>query len=335
MRIAVDAMGGDFAPHEIVKGVIKAAHDFKDKGVEIILVGNKPLLFVMAGDQLEKLNISVIDASQNIKFHEHSMEALRHKPHSSIAVGINLIKEGKADAFVSAGPTGAVFGAAILSLGKIGWVERPAIASIINLSHSMVPFLLIDCGANADCRPSHLLQFARMDSLYANRIFGIESPRVGLFSSGGEDTKGNKLTVESHQLLRQSSLNFIGNIEGNDLAENKADVIVTDGFTGNAVLKTLEGVGESLIKLRPRHGTRVGGSHRVTGQALSADAGLDFFIKGMDYSEYGGACLLGVKGNVFISHGRSRAKAIKNAIWLANQTAKYGICHLLAEAKHE
>jgi glycerol-3-phosphate acyltransferase PlsX len=326
MIIAVDASGGEYAPHEIVKGAIKAAQEF---GVNIALVGNKSVLHVLAGKQLKKLNLTIVGASQTIGFHEHPMEAIRNKPQSSIVVGINLLKEGRASAFVSAGNTGAVLCAALFNLGKIGGVERPALASLVGLNRS-APAILIDAGANADCRPSHLLQFARLGSTYAQNIFGIDLPRIGLLSNGEEETKGNRLTLESHQLLKKSELNFIGNIEGNDIAKGTADVIVSDGFTGNVVIKTVEGLGDSFIKLR-QSSDASDGRQRLRGRALLADVGLGFLVKGIDFREYGGACLLGVKGNVIVSHGRSQARAIKNAIGLAKRTAEKDICHLINE----
>ncbi len=324
MRIAVDASGGEFAPNEIVKGAIKAAHEYD---VEIALVGKKSLLHLLAGKHLKKLNLSIIGASQNIDFHEHPMEAIRKKLRSSIVIGINLLKEGKVDAFVSAGNTGAVLCAAFFSLGKINGVERPALASIISLNRYS-PALLLDAGANADCRPSHLLQFAQLGNVYVKYTFGVESPRIGLLSNGTEDTKGNRLIQESHQLIKNSDLNFIGNIEGTDLTKGTADVIVTDGFTGNIVIKTVEGLGDSFIKVRSPDHTR-----SLRGRALMADVGLGFLVKSMDYSEFGGACLLGVKGNVIVSHGRSRAKAIKNAIGLANRASEVNLSQLISEVK--
>jgi len=333
MKIAVDAMGGDYAPLEIVKGAIKAAREYK--GAEIILVGKQPLLHVLAGKQLKKLGISIVHAEQNIEFNEHPMEALRQKPDASIPIGIGLLKEGKADVFISAGSTGVVFAAAMVMLGKIEGVSRPAIASIINLSHSRLPALLLDAGANADCRPVHLVQFAQLGNLYASRIFGLESPRIGLLSNGTEETKGNRLTVEAHEMLEHAGLNFIGNIEGNDLVSDVADVIVTDGFTGNIILKTVEGLGESFVRIRGSDKTPNTGNPRLTGKALSVAVGLSSFIRNMDYSEFGGACLLGVRGNVIISHGRSKAKAIKNAIGIANRTAERDIAQALAEVKYE
>jgi glycerol-3-phosphate acyltransferase PlsX len=333
MRIAIDAMGGDYAPVEIVKGAVKAVHEYKD--VEIILIGKQPLLHVLAGKKLKKLGISVVHAEQNIEFHEHPMEALRQKPNASIPLGIGMLKTGKADVFISAGSTGAVFAAAMVMLGKIEGVSRPAIASIINLSHSKLPTLLLDAGANADCRPPHLVQFAQLGNLYAGRIFGMEAPRIGLLSNGSEVTKGNRLTVEAHQMLKKSGLNFIGNIEGNDLVNDIADVIVTDGFTGNILLKALEGLGESLVKLHGGEKSRILGNPRLTGKALSNDVEVSSFLKNLDYSEFGGACLLGVKGNVIIAHGRSKARAIKNAIGIANRTAERSIAQALSEVEYE
>ena len=324
MRIAVDASGGEYAPNEIVKGAIKAANDYD---VEIVLVGKKSLLHLLAGKHLKKLNLSIIGASQNIDFNEHPMEAIRKKPRSSIVIGINLLKAGKADAFISAGNTGAVLCAALFGLGKVEGIERPALASIISLNRYS-PALLLDAGANADCRPSHLLQFAQLGNVYVKNTFGVESPRIGLLSNGTEETKGNRLIQESHQLIKNSDLNFIGNIEGTDLTKGTADVIVTDGFTGNIVIKTVEGLGDSFIKVRsPDH------SRSLRGRALLADVGLGFLVKSMDYSEFGGACLLGVKGNIIVSHGRSRAKAIKNAIGLANRASEVNLSQLISEAK--
>ncbi len=326
MIIAVDAAGGEYAPHEIVKGAIKAAQEYK---VEIALVGTKSMLHVLASRHLRKLAFSLIEASQVIGPHESPIKAIRSKPDSSIVVGINMVRDGTASAFVSAGNTGAVLSASLLNLGRIKSVERPAIGSIINADTT--PVLLIDAGANADCRPSHLVQFARLGSIYAKEVLNIESPRIGLLSNGEEETKGNRLVQKSHQLLKKSNLNFIGNIEGNDLTQRTADVIVTDGFTGNIVIKPVEGLGDSFIKLRHA----LSSAYHLQGRALLADVGLGFMVKGMDYREYGGACLLGVKGTVIVSHGRSQAKAIKNAIGLAKRTAERGICQLISDANHE
>jgi glycerol-3-phosphate acyltransferase PlsX len=327
MKILVDASGGDFAPHEVVKGAIKAANDYQD--IEIALVGKKSLLHVLAGKQLKKLNITIIDAPQTIEFHEHPVEAIKKKPRSSIVTGINHLRDDDGDAFISAGSTGAILCASLFNLGKIENIERPALASLIKLNRSN-PAILIDVGANADCRPFNLLQFAKLGDIYAKHIFGIDNPRIGLISNGEEETKGNRLTIESHALLKESNLNFIGNIEGNDLATGNADVIVTDGFTGNVILKTVEGLGDSFIKLRQPE-SEMKGSSRLYGRALLADVGLGFLVKSMDFREYGGACLLGVKGNIIVSHGRSRAKAIRNAIGLAKRTVEGNLCKTISE----
>lgn len=325
MKVAIDASGGEFAPNEMVKGAIKAAHEYD---VEIVLVGKKSLLHLLAGKHQKKLKLSIIGASQNIDFHEHPLEAIRKKPRSSIVIGINLLKEGKVDAFISAGNTGAVLCAALFGLGKVEGIERPALASIVSLNRYS-PALLLDAGANADCRPNHLFQFAQLGNIYTKNIFGIETPRIGLLSNGTEETKGNRLIQESHQLIKKSNLNFIGNIEGTDLTKGITDVIVTDGFTGNIVIKTVEGLGDSFIKVRSSDHSR-----NLRGRALLADVGLGFLVRSMDYSEYGGACLLGVKGNVIVSHGRSRAKAIKNAIGLANKVAEVDLSQLISEVTY-
>ena len=328
MKIAVDATGGEYAPHEIVKGAIKAASEYT---VDIVLLGKKSVLHVLAGRHQKKLGISIVSTPQTISFHEHPMEAIRSKPKSAIVTGITLLKEGKVDAFVSAGNTGAVLCASLLILGRIKGIERPAIASIINLV-PQEPVLLLDAGANADCRPGHLLSFAQLGDIYARHVLGIEAPKIGLLSNGEEETKGSRLVLESHELIKNSGLNFIGNVEGHDIVKKKADVVVTDGFTGNVVLKTVEGLGDAMLRVR-QIGHAFSSATHLRGRALLADVGLGRLVSGMDFREYGGACLLGVQGNVIISHGRSQAKAIKNAIGLAKRTAERGgISKALAEA---
>lgn len=326
MIIAVDATGGEYAPHEIVKGAIKAAQEYK---VEIALVGTKSVLHLLTGRYLKKLKFTLIEASQVIEPHESPIRAVRSKPDSSIAVGINLVRDGTASAFVSAGNTGAVVYAALLNLGKINGVARPAIGSIININTT--PCLLVDAGANANCRPSHLVQFAQLGTIYAKHILGIDTPRVGLLSNGEEETKGNQLVQESHKLLKKSNLNFIGNIEGQDIPSKKADVIVTDGFTGNVVLKTLEGLSAAFQNLQKQIGEALTTAYRLQGRLLLHIVGMNSWAKRMDYREYGGACLLGVNGNIVIAHGRSQAKAIKNAIGLAKQLVERDLCKRIKE----
>jgi len=326
--IAVDAVGGDYAPHEVVKGAVKAVQEY---GVDVALVGRKTMLHVLAGRYLHEPGLTIIDASQVIDPHESPMKAIRSKPDSSIVVGVNLVQEGSASAFVSAGNTGAVLGAALLSLGKVTGIERPAIGCIFDITPS-TPVLLIDVGANVDCRPSHLVQFAQMGAIYSKHILGISSPRVGLLSNGVEETKGNRLVQETYQLLKSTKiLNFIGNVEGQDMLKITADVIVTDGFTGNIVLKTIEGLSETFLSSARQAGHIFSSAYHLRARDLLRDIGLGFWIKRIDFRESGGACLLGVNGNIVIAHGRSQAKAIKNAIGLAKQMAEQDISQIIKE----
>lgn len=326
MIIAVDAAGGDYAPTEIVKGAIKAAEEFN---TSIALVGKPAILRLLTARYRNKLDIQIVEANEVITYDERPMEAIQAKPNSSTVVGVGLVKKGYASAFVSAGNSGAVLGASFFMLGKIESVERPSLCSLIKLTPGQ-PALLLDVGANVDCRPQHLVQFAHLGNIYAKKILNIERPRIGLISNGEEEMKGNKLTVEAHQLLKQAGLNFIGNIEGQDLVKGKADVIVTDGFTGNVIIKTVEGLGESFVLARQRSQTTAE-SHSLQGRALVADVGISTLVQSMDFREYGGACLLGVNGTIVIAHGRSRAKAIRNAIGLALRTAERDVPRVISE----
>ena len=331
MIIAVDAAGGEYAPYEIVKGAIQAAQEY---GVDIALVGSKAILHVLAGRYRNKLNLSIIEAPQVIEPYEPPLKAVRNKPDSSIVVGINLVRDGIASAFVSAGNTGAVVCASLLSLGKIKGIERPALGSFLDITPSTPP-LLIDAGANANCRPSHLVQFAYLGTTYVKHLVDINSPRVCLLSNGTEETKGNRLIHESYSLLKKTNLNFIGNIEGQDISKRTADVIVTDGFTGNIVLKTIEGLGDTFGELLRQAGHIFSTAYHLQGRAFLRDIGLGSWVKRVDYKEYGGACLLGVNGNIIVAHGRSQAKAINNAIGLAKQTVERDICRIIKEESYE
>jgi glycerol-3-phosphate acyltransferase PlsX len=331
MIIAVDAAGGEYAPHEIVKGAIKATREFE---VEIALVGRKEILYVLAGRQVKKLGMKIIDASQVIEYKESPIEAIRSKPESSIVIGMNLVKNGEASAFVSAGNTGAVLFSALVNLGKIEGIERPAVGSLLSFSPT-TPVVLIDAGANADCRPNHLVQFAYLGSTYISGLFDIESPTVGLLNNGEEEKKGNRLAQETHQLLKESHLNFIGNVEGQDIVGAKANVIVTDGFTGNIVLKTLEGMSATWLHSLGQAGQMISKAYSMPSRAMNRNVGLDSWAKRLDFSEVGGSCLLGVNGTIIISHGRSRAKAIMNAIGLAKRTAERSIGQKIKEESHE
>jgi len=330
MIIAVDAAGGEYAPREIIKGAVKAAQDYE---VGIALVGRKDILYVQASRYLRKLDITIIDASQVIQAQESPIEAVTSKPDSSIVVGINLVRDGTASAFVSAGNTGAVLVSALLNLGRIEGIQRPAIGSIININIT-TPFLLIDSGANANCRPDHLVQFAQLGSIYTREVLDVTSPRVALLNNGEEASKGNRLVQQSHDLLKKTSLNFIGNIEGQNISRGMADVVVTDGFTGNIVLKTVEGLGDTFLKLR-NVGQVFSNAAHMQSRAMLLDVGLSSLVKRIDYRESGGACLLGVDGDVIIAHGRSQAKAIKNAIGLAKQNVDRGVRQMIKEQNYE
>jgi glycerol-3-phosphate acyltransferase PlsX len=332
MIIAVDAAGGDYAPHEIVKGAVKAVQEYK---IEVALVGRKKVLHVMAGRHLGKPGISIVEASQTIGPHESPIKAIRSKPNSSIVIGIELIKSGKASAFVSAGNTGAVFGAALFGLGKVKGIERPAIAGVMDITPS-TPVLLIDAGANVDCRPNHLVQFAEMGSIYSKHVLGISEPRIGLLSNGSEETKGSQLVLESHELLKKAKyLNFVGNVEGHDILKVTADVVVTDGFTGNIVIKTIEGLSDTFLGSVRQIGNVVSNVYHFRGRDLLRDLGMGSWVNRIDYREYGGACLLGVNGNVVIAHGRSQAKTIKNAIGIAKHMVDGNIAETIKEEIHE
>lgn len=310
MRIAVDAMGGDFAPEATVKGSVDAAREF---GVGVILVGHKDAVGrELAGLDTRGLDIQVRHASQVVDMHDSAMAPLRKKKDSSIAVATSLVKSGDAVAVVSAGHTGAAMSTAFFTLGLMKGVERPAIATLMPTTsgHSIV----LDAGANVDCKPGHLLQFAIMGDVFAKKVRGITKPKVGLLSIGEEDTKGNDLTKEAFKLLKASRLNFIGNIEGRDVHTGKADIIVCDGFIGNIVLKISEGLAEALNTLLKREiEEAIGGQ---LGYLLLRSA-FKKFKKRIDYHEVGGAPLLGIDGISIVSHGSSSAKAIMNAVRVA------------------
>jgi len=306
IRIAVDAMGGDFAPAEIVKGAVQASQELD---AEVILVGNPSRLSLELRKYKDKGKVPLVPASEVITMDEHPAKAVKSKKDASINVAVSLVKEGKADAVVSAGNTGALMAAALFKLGRVAGIERPAIATEFPLPTGKV--LLLDMGANADCKPKHLQQFAIMGSLYAKYATHIENPRVGLLNIGEEKEKGNELTREAWKLLKQAPINFIGNVESKEIVEGKADVIVCDGFVGNLILK----FGESLA----------GYTFQMLKSELSKGImnkiGLAFLLptllklrKKITYDEYGGAPLLGISGIVYKAHGRAKAHAIKNAI---------------------
>lgn len=315
IRIAVDAMGGDYAPAEIVKGAVLAAKEYP---VEILLVGQEEVVrkeLAAAVDVLPR-NIEVVDAREVIEMDDAATAPLRKKRNSSIRICANLVAEGRANAFLSAGNTGATWTSARMVMGMIEGVSRPALAAILpNINRHT---LLLDVGANVDTKPNHLREFAVMGHFYAQMVFGIAEPRVGLMSIGEEEGKGNELTRETYRVMKETGLNFIGNAEGRDVFNGNADVVVCDGFIGNVVLKASEALGEFVTRTLRQELTK--NLPRKIG-ALLARSAFDDLKKRMDYSEYGGAPLLGVKGGCIVCHGRSNAKAIKNAVRVAREFA--------------
>ena len=323
MSIIVDAMGGDNAPEAVVAGAAEAAREL---ALSITLTGHEDALRPLLSRFDAPEGIRVVHTPEVVGMGETPMEALRHKPDSSLSVGLRLLKEGEGDAFVSAGNSGAVMAGALLTLGRIAGVQRPALAALFSSPHG--PVLLIDAGANADCEPIQLLQFAQMGAIYMERVVEIASPRVGLLSNGEEPTKGNALTRKAHELLAASSLRFIGNVEGRHLAEDVVDVVVTDGFTGNIVLKVMEGVAAALFQLLRE---AVESQLHYRAAALVLQPALRGVRRLSDYAEYGGVPLLGVAGTVIMAHGRSDARAIKNAIRAAQRAADQGVVQAIQE----
>jgi len=326
MRIALDAMGGDYSPSTTVEGAIEALNEFKD--LSVILVGNEAQI----RDELEKrdcseLSISVQHASQVVEMDEAPLAALRRKKDSSIRVAIDLVKSNGADAMVSAGNSGIVMATALYVLGKLPGVERPAIAAVMPSLKDH--FVLLDAGANVDCKPLHLYQFAIMGEAYARFIFDIEKPRVGLLGIGEEDAKGNELTKEAFKLIKNSHARFIGNIEGQHIFSGDADVVVCDGFVGNIALKVSEGLAEAMAKMLKREIVEKA-SASEKGDSLFFKDAFKSFRKRVDYSEYGGAPLLGISKPCIISHGRSTSKAIKNAIRVAGVFHSKGILEIIS-----
>ena len=315
--IAVDAMGADKAPRPEIEGAILAS---KHHNVRVLLVGREEQLRaeLQHHPSAANLPIEVVHASEVISMDDKAAQAVRSKRDSSMRVGLRLVREGHAAGFITAGNTGAAMATAKLVLGTLPHVDRPALAAVFPTSKGSAA-ILVDVGANVDCKPYNLEQFAVMGEIYSRSIFEIARPRVGLLSVGEEESKGNELTKEAHALLKQLPLNFIGNVEGRDLYNGQADVIVCDGFVGNVALKTSEGLVEA-VRFLLKESLQSTITSQV-GAILSKRAFADFKRR-LDYSEYGGAPLLGVKGVCIIGHGSSNANAIKNAIRVATQFAE-------------
>src|ERR671937_2464294 len=319
IKIAVDAMGGDQAPVVEVEGAVQAAAEY---GIPIVLVGLEDRIReLLQKHETAGLPIEIVHASEVIAMDESAATAARKKKDSSIRVAARLMRDSGIAGVVSAGNTGAVMATVKMVLGTLAVVDRPALSTVLP-TQKLKPAILLDVGANVDCKPHHLEQFAVMGDIYSRAIFGIRRPRVGLLSIGEEDSKGNELTKEAFKSLKLAPINFIGNVEGRDIFKGDVDVIVCDGFTGNVALKLSEGLIETFAamlrqELEKTIAAKVG--------YIFAEKAFRAFRRRLDYSEYGGAPLLGMKGITIVCHGRSNANAIKNAIRVANDFCKHNV----------
>lgn len=324
MRIAIDSMGGDFGPRGSVEGAMKAVrrHDY-----ELLLVGNKRYIHrLLKARRFEDPRIRIIPSSESVGMHESPKTSLKKKD-SSIAVSVRLVKDKKAEAVISAGNTGAVMASCLLSWRPLPGISRPAIATLIP-THKH-PVVLIDSGANVDCKPANLLQFAVMGHCYAHYVLKRPKPRIGILNIGEEETKGNELTLATYGLLSDTHLNFRGNAEGRDIISGKFDVIVCDGFIGNIVLKFAEGVATMILRSLKGEISRNIISRFA---AVGVKPAFKSFKKRVDYSEYGGAPLLGLNGTCIICHGISDQKAIRNAIRVAGEIVNHNLNrHIIKE----
>jgi glycerol-3-phosphate acyltransferase PlsX len=313
MNIAIDVMGGDYAPEAVIDGIIQAIPSLTNKEV-ILAIGPKEIIDqLLAERNCTSEQIRVIHAEEVIEMGEHPTRALSQKPNSSIGIGFALLKEGKADVFASAGNTGAMMVGSLFSVKTIEGIQRPAIAGFVPQTNGKYAVML-DIGANADCKPEMLAQWALLGSVYYEATTGQSQPRVGLMNIGEEEQKGSMLAQATHALLKENKqLNFIGNLEGKDFFRNKADVIVTDGFTGNIVLK----MGESIYNIMKEQGM------------------MNEFVENTNYENYGGSPIIGINGNVIIAHGASSPKAIKNMIKLCKSVVESNVCQKIKVAIEE
>jgi glycerol-3-phosphate acyltransferase PlsX len=320
VHIALDAMGGDHGPEELIAGAVLAVRQAE---LDVSLVGDEVLLRSIldkaAPDHQTSSRIRIVHSSQVVEMNEHPVEAIRKKKDSSILVAFDLVRKGDADAVVSAGNSGATMAAAVRVLGRLEGISRPGIASFFPTLKK--PVVLMDVGANVDCRPLHLYQFAVMASCFS-RIFDTENPRVGLLTIGEEGGKGNQLVKETYALLKNSALNFIGNVEGRDVFQGDVDVIICDGFVGNICLKISEGLADAAMQMLRKEILK---SWMAKIGYLLARPAFKSFKKRVDYAEYGGAPLLGINGTGIVCHGKSNAQAIKNAILEARKMVKHQV----------
>jgi phosphate acyltransferase len=319
-RIAIDAMGGDFAPDEIVAGALRAHEEL---GVEILLVGDPDRVKTSLQKHSAPSSIEVVPSEGVIEMNEEPLISLRRKPKASINVSMDLVKHGRADAVVSAGHSGAAMAAALLRLGRIRGVDRPAIGAVLPTMIAGKSVLILDVGANVDCRPKFLDQFATMGTIYSRFVLGTDSPKVGLLNVGEEENKGNELALRAHELLKVNrNIEFIGNAEGRDVMSGHFDVVVCDGYAGNALLKFAEAIGEFIIQILREELPQ--GLRGKVGTAL-LKPNLRRIKQRIDHAEHGGALLLGVDGICIISHGSSQAPSIFNAIRLAKEAVDHQV----------
>jgi glycerol-3-phosphate acyltransferase PlsX len=326
IRLAVDAMGGDHGAAEVVPGALDHARAHPED--HVLLVGDRAGITAVAGEL--PANVEVVPASQVIEMHEHPALALREKKDASILVGCDLVRSGRADAIVTAGHTGAAMAAAVLRIGRLPGVDRPALA--VQMVRAGRPFVLLDIGANPDSTPENLVQYARMGSIFAERVVGVPSPRVALLSIGEEKGKGDARIQRTTELLDASDLRFVGNVEGKDLVSDMADVVVTDAVTGNVVIKFYEGLSTFIFDLF-RAEFRRGIRGRLA--YLLLRAGIGRIRQAFDYERAGGSPLLGVRGAVIITHGRARRRMVGFACAVAADTARTGVPQLIADALRE
>ncbi|MBD3335589.1 MAG: phosphate acyltransferase PlsX [Candidatus Eisenbacteria bacterium] len=328
VRIGVDAMGGDHGPERIVRGAVEAARAHSSEW-QVVLVGDQEAIQpCLAGMKLDGLQVPVVHTTQNVSMSDRAVESIRRSPDASIVVASRMLRKGELDAVVSAGNTGAVVAASLLHLGRVPGVVRPAIAIIVPTPKGHC--VLLDAGANSDCRPAHLMQFALMGRVYARHLFGVATPRLGLLNIGEESSKGNDLTQQTFKLLDESRdrLNFVGNVEGRDVLGGTVDVVVCDGFVGNVILKFAESILGMLIDVTRRE---VEKSLKLQIGALLVKPVLSRIRARFNYEEYGGAPLLGVNGSVVIAHGSSSVTAIRNAVEVAARSGRLGIQNLIRE----
>jgi glycerol-3-phosphate acyltransferase PlsX len=326
VRLAVDAMGGDHGPEEVIPGALDHARAHPED--RVLLVGDEARVAGIAGPLPS--NVSIVHASQVIEMDEHPAQALREKKDASIVVACELVRKGEADAVITAGHTGAGMAAAVLRIGRLPGVDRPALA--VQMIRGGTPFVLLDIGANPDSSPENLVQYARMGSIFVERVLGIASPRVALLSIGEEKGKGDLRIQRASELLDDSGLNFVGNVEGRDLTGQGADVVVTDAVTGNVVIKFFEGLSTFIFDL---FRAEFGGSLRGRLAYLLMRPGIGRIREVFDYEKVGGSPLLGVRGAVIITHGRAKRRMIGFACEVAATTARTRVPALIAEALRE